>query len=282
MNKTIDSFEETKTEEISADAPKVSLAEKPKRKRRFGDRYDGYRVKKLDTQFWIVPNIMRTRTDSQVFFNEVIGVGELDRYIHKKREGEIPNLRMIHVIIAATIRLFAERPRLNRFIAGKKIFAHNNIRLSMSIKRSMTDDGEETELAIPDERYSPERLAERAADRDAVALLIAGMVILAAALAELILLAVYRRRAESVAKNYIRAKAALDKSKRELAAARTKNLRLERELLQERNKMNAVREELERMQEKRAKKDAAPSASAKPKRTKKKSDYDLDYLDWAL
>ena len=30
------------------------------------------------------------------------------------------------------------------------------------------DDGEETELAIPDERYSPERLAERAADRDAV------------------------------------------------------------------------------------------------------------------
>ena len=146
MNKTIDSFEETKTEEISADAPKVSLAEKPKRKRRFGDRYDGYRVKKLDTQFWIVPNIMRTRTDSQVFFNEVIGVGELDRYIHKKREGEIPNLRMIHVIIAATIRLFAERPRLNRFIAGKKIFAHNNIRLSMSIKRSMTDDGEETEI----------------------------------------------------------------------------------------------------------------------------------------
>lgn len=118
-----------------------------------------------------------------------------------------------------------------------------------------------------------------------VALLIAGMVILAAALAELILLAVYRRRAESVAKNYIRAKAALDKSKRELAAARTKNLRLERELLQERNKMNAVREELERMQEKRAKKDAAPDttgASAKPKRTKKKSDYDLDYLDWAL
>ena len=30
------------------------------------------------------------------------------------------------------------------------------------------DDGEETEIAIPDERYSPERLAERAADRDAV------------------------------------------------------------------------------------------------------------------
>ena len=33
------------------------------------------------------------------------------------------------------------------------------------------DDGEETEIAIPDERYSPERLAERAADRTALAAL---------------------------------------------------------------------------------------------------------------
>ena len=48
---------------------------------------------KLDTQFWIVPNITRTRTDSQVMLNEVVGIGELDRYIHRKRDGDIPNLR---------------------------------------------------------------------------------------------------------------------------------------------------------------------------------------------
>lgn len=87
MNKTIDGFEEEQAEKISVPSPEVSLAERPKRKRRFGDRYDGYRVKKLDTQFWIVPNIMRTRTDSQVMFNEVVGIGELDRYIHRKRDG---------------------------------------------------------------------------------------------------------------------------------------------------------------------------------------------------
>lgn len=51
MNKTIDGFEEEQAEKISVPSPEVSLAERPKRKRRYGDRYDGYRVKKLDTQF---------------------------------------------------------------------------------------------------------------------------------------------------------------------------------------------------------------------------------------
>lgn len=148
MNKTNDSFIETSTAVLDRqpEVPEKPLAVVPKRKRRWGDRYDGYRVRKLDLPFWLIPNIMRTRTDSQIFFNEAIGIGELDRYIKKKRASDIPNLRLVHVVLAATLRIFVNRPRLNRFIAGKKIYAHNNIRFSMSVKRSLTDDGEESEI----------------------------------------------------------------------------------------------------------------------------------------
>ena len=148
MNKTNDSFSEVSCTVIDreVETPEKALAVVPKRKRRLGDRYDGYRVRDLDLPFLIIPNIMRTRTDSQVFFNEQIGVGELDRYIRRKRASDIPNLRLIHVVIAAALRLFVLRPRLNRFIAGKKIYAHNNIRFSMTVKRSLTDDGEESEI----------------------------------------------------------------------------------------------------------------------------------------
>lgn len=115
----------------------------------------------------------------------------------------------------------------------------------------------------------------------AIALVIVGLVLLVAALCEMVLLVVYKRRAENVAKNYLRAKAALDANKREMAAARTKALRLERELLQEREKMAAVREELEKLKGIRPKKNADEPESEAPER-KKKTGYDLDYLNWTM
>lgn len=116
----------------------------------------------------------------------------------------------------------------------------------------------------------------------ALALLIAGLVLLVAALCELVLLVVYKRRAENVAKNYLRAKAALDANKREMAAARTKALRLERELLQEREKMAAVREELEKLKDVRPKKKADSVPENESPERKKKTGYDLDYLNWTM
>ncbi len=115
-----------------------------------------------------------------------------------------------------------------------------------------------------------------------LALLIAVMVLGVAVLCELVLLVVYKRRAENVAKNYLRAKAAMDANKRELSAARTKSLRLERELLHEREKMTAVREELEKLKGVRPKKKADPAPESEAPERKKKTDYDLDYLNWTM
>ncbi len=134
-----------KAEEARPPVP-AALPQPKKRRRRLGDRYDGYRVRKLDLPFWIIPNIMRSRTDSQIFFEETVNIAELERYVRRKRAGDMPNLRLMHVVLAAMVRIFTLRPRLNRFVAGKKIYAHNNLRFSMSVKRSLTEDGEETEI----------------------------------------------------------------------------------------------------------------------------------------
>jgi len=116
-----------------------------KRKRRFGDRYDGYRVRKLDSFFYLIPHIMRERNDAQLFFEEEIPVERLEKFINQKRnQGE--NVRTVHIFLAALIRIIALRPQLNRFTIGKKIYSHNNIRFSMSIKRELTIEGEETTI----------------------------------------------------------------------------------------------------------------------------------------
>ena len=118
------------------------------RKRRFGDRYDGYRVKGNDPMFHVIPHIMRSRLDSQVFFEEQIDISNLRSFILAHRE-DIPNLSAYHIFVAAAIRTIVQRPRLNRFISGRKIYSRSYLRASLAVKKSMSEDAEEI-LVMPE------------------------------------------------------------------------------------------------------------------------------------
>ena len=115
-----------------------------KLKRKFGDRYDGYRVKNVDPFFLLIPYIMKTRVDSQVYFSDRIEITELEKFVREHASTDIEGLRMYHVVTAAIVRLLSQRPYLNRFVAGNKIYARNHISISMSVKKSMTDEAETT------------------------------------------------------------------------------------------------------------------------------------------
>lgn len=123
-----------------------------KRKRRFGDRYDGYRVRNNDPMFHVIPHIMRSRLDSQVFFEEEIDISGLREFILAHRE-DIPNLSTYHVFIAAAIRTIVQRPRLNRFVSGRKIFARSYLRASLTVKKSMSRDADEATI-LPEFDYT--------------------------------------------------------------------------------------------------------------------------------
>ncbi len=121
------------------------MKEPKKRRRRLGDRYDGYRVRNMDPTFFVIPQIMRTRLDSQIFFEEQIDISGLRKFIVDHRD-EIPGLSMYHLFVAAIIRTIIERPRINRFVSGRKIYSRSYIRASLTIKKSMEDNGEEGQL----------------------------------------------------------------------------------------------------------------------------------------
>lgn len=115
-----------------------------KLKRKFGDRYDGYRVKNVDPFFFLIPHVMKKRVDSQVFFEEELDITELEKFIRKHGETDVPGLKMYHVIVAACIRLYSQRPSLNRFCISGRIYARNNMRISMSVLRGQGDKAEST------------------------------------------------------------------------------------------------------------------------------------------
>ena len=109
----------------------------------FGKRYDGRRIKTLSPFYKIIPYIMKTRNDSQVYFEDKICIDKLDEYIKQKREEGVM-LSHMEVIIAAMARVMAERPGLNRFIMNRKIYARKKIWESLAIKKKMEDEAAET------------------------------------------------------------------------------------------------------------------------------------------
>ena len=109
----------------------------------FGKRYDGRRIKTLSPFYKIIPYIMKSRNDSQVYFEDKICIDKLDEYIKQKREEGVM-LSHMEVIIAAMARVMAERPGLNRFIMNRKIYARKKIWVSLAIKKKMEDEAAET------------------------------------------------------------------------------------------------------------------------------------------
>lgn len=106
-------------------------------------RSDGTRLTSLDPFVEMIPYIMERRSDAQNFAKRIFFTEPIDRYILEKKE-EGRQLRYLHLFIAASVRVLAERPQLNRFIMSSRIYQRKGISISMAIKRSFREDGEET------------------------------------------------------------------------------------------------------------------------------------------
>lgn len=109
-----------------------------KRKWRFGDRNDGRLVRSLDPVMKLMPYIMPTRNDACNWFRGQADAENLDKYVQEKRQNGMPNFTQMHVLLAAYTRLVSQRPGLNRFVSGQKIYARNTFEARLCIKKELT------------------------------------------------------------------------------------------------------------------------------------------------
>ncbi len=115
----------------------------------FGKRADGVRVKKVDPFMKIIPYIMKTRVDSQVFFEDSVDINNVSNYIKKVKEEKEINLSYMTVITCALGRILLERPQINRFIRNCRLYQRNGVEICFAIKKQLTDEGEETTIKLP-------------------------------------------------------------------------------------------------------------------------------------
>ena len=114
----------------------------------FGHRADGKKVKNLEPIFRILPSVMIDRSDAQVYFKQDIPLSNMDEYIDKKAQDGI-RMSYMNIIYAGIVRIINERPKLNRFVMNGTTYQRDTIYVSLSIKKSLTDDGQETVVKIP-------------------------------------------------------------------------------------------------------------------------------------
>ena len=101
---------------------------KKERKLREKDKF--HRVRGIVPYTRLIPYIMETRNTSQNFIFDKIGMEKIDKYIKRKQEEGLANLTLMHVIVGAYCRAVSQRPAINRFIRGQKIYSRKKIEIS--------------------------------------------------------------------------------------------------------------------------------------------------------
>ncbi len=124
-----------------------------KTRRRRGDRRDGRWVRDVPGLQTIMAHILPNRTDCEVFMKDSFDVTELLPYLAAKNAAH-PEYKttVFHALIMAVARMVYERPKMNRFIQGRRMYERYEISLGFVCKRRFREDAEEALMFfVPEE-----------------------------------------------------------------------------------------------------------------------------------
>lgn len=105
---------------------------------------EGRRVKSLPPMSYVIPYIMKTRNTSSNLIKDSINIEAAEEYIKKKRQEGLTNFGMLHVFLAAYARTVSQRPGINRFIRGQRIYTRDHVEVMMTIKKEMSLESPDT------------------------------------------------------------------------------------------------------------------------------------------
>ena len=117
-------------------------------RRRFGDRKEGRLLRSLPGFSKFIPFIMPQRNDRFIHYEESFEITALDRRLRQLRVDGFKGIGILHFLIAAYIRCISMLPGANRFVAGRRIYARNDIEIVMTVKRSLSLDATETTIKV--------------------------------------------------------------------------------------------------------------------------------------
>lgn len=85
----------------------------------------------------ISPFVMPTRMGAANSFYATVDITECEKMLRAKRAEGMAGLGMMHLFMAAYVRTISQRPGINRYIRGQRLFARNGIQICLTIKKHL-------------------------------------------------------------------------------------------------------------------------------------------------
>jgi len=103
-------------------------------------RFDGELARDVSPTRAIMPFLMPTRGSATVYFEQNLDVTRVHAFLEAQRRATGERRTFFQVFTYAVVKTLAERPRLNRFTAGTRVYQRNKIEVAFSAKKAMRDD----------------------------------------------------------------------------------------------------------------------------------------------
>ena len=111
-------------------------------------RNEGRRIRGGIPMDAVSPFIMPNRSGASNSFSASIDVDRCEQLIRQKRLEGMEGLGMIHIFMAAYIRVVSQLPGINRFIRGQRLYARKGIEICMAIKKELKLNAPETVVKL--------------------------------------------------------------------------------------------------------------------------------------
>lgn len=113
----------------------------------FTRRPEGTHLRNLDPMMAFIPFLLQKRNESAIYFNQEIDITELKTFLHERNHQALNNsgvkMTLFHIVLAGMTRVVAERPQLNRFIIGRRVYQRKDFTVAFVMKREFKDDAKE-------------------------------------------------------------------------------------------------------------------------------------------
>jgi hypothetical protein len=101
----------------------------------------------------MMPYIMQTRNESAVYFEQMIDLTKTNVFIEEwNTKNPDKKITVFHLFLHAVAMTLHERPRLNRFIMGHKVWQRDGVWISFSAKKRLEDG---SPIVVLKRRFEP-------------------------------------------------------------------------------------------------------------------------------